>query len=751
MNNNKYTLFIEDEITSTWYDLDIDNIDFTTVFALDELQDLSSRKDNYTKDLTINGTSKNNILLGRLYDISRHADSNSKQSTGFNFQANKYINCQLFENNVQLITGKLLVKDIVVKNGNITYSCTILGNVFSFFNEIKDRNLSDLDSIDDTVTFSIGDIQDSWVKTYSQQKYVYPSIDFGYDDRTSGNTWDNSFDIKNFKPATRLKYILLSIFRGWRFDAVNEKYTQFDELGNKLKKYNVQSDFLNEDNFERLIIPSNQEYISKTQYGIVYDFSAPDISAGGLFMLKGVLNINNSTNNYYTTPFVPDFEYLNVPTLNRRTGVNVTRGVKARDAGIKTTLNFSANVSLSIDVRGKFWVGVIDLNKTQDISVENMIVKTSIEQWLTPSTSLTKNLSSNSTIEIDANGHYILAYAREDQNPNNNTNGTIFIRDTYISFGSTTSTSVYPVSIGDTYPLYKSLAKDVKVSDFVKSVLLMFNLYILQDSNNPNLFRIETYNKVFEKVQNYDFSIAVDWTAKMDNTNYKLLTNIDLPKAYNFKYAEDDDMANENFISRNSKQYGELNFNLPNGISDEKEIEVIFAPTLNVRTSLNDKEIPYICKAESFFQGKKEPYQSKIRILYWNGRKSCVTYPLYYRGVTSQSIPYYGHSSMLKIDSNDNIVTTLFFDNPIEAYDSNTGSQNTLFNLHYLNQLRELNNSNLMLLEGDFLLNENDISTLNFTTPIYLETQFGGAYWKLLELEYRNNYTTSKVKLQKIV
>src|SRR5690606_30829868 len=147
------------------------------------------------------------------------------------------------------------------------------------------------------------------------------------------------------------------------------------------------------------------------------------------------------------------------------------------------------------------------------------------------------------------------------------------------------------------------------------------------------------------------------------------------------------------FISRNSKQYGELNFNLPNGISDEKEIEVIFAPTLNVRTSLNDKEIPYICKAESFFQGKKEPYQSKIRILYWNGRKSCATYPLYYRGVTSQSIPYYGHSSMLKVDSNNNIVTTLFFVNPIEAFDSNTGSQNTLFNLHYLNQLRELNNS----------------------------------------------------------
>lgn len=751
--NNTYTLFIQDETNNQWYDLDIDNIDFTTVFALDELQDISSRKDNYTKDLTINGTKKNNITLGRLYDISRHSTASAKQSVGYNFQPNKYINCQLFENNIQIITGKLLVKDINVKDGVITYSSTILGNVFSFFNEIKERELSDLDSIDDELVYDFPTVFDSW--SNDTLPYIFPSIDYGYDERTGDfDTYDNSYDFKNFRPTIYAKHYIDSIFRGWELNTDTNKYTQFDNSNNKLKKYSYTSNFINSNYFKSLIIPHNEMDFVKKVNGVWNTLSYPSSSFNSTlgrirFFESGGFNVNNSK--FFKTELVDN---LHPDKQNSSMVQNDVSVLVPKESNIKTSISITTSLTLKANMQGTFHVGLIDitaLNYTGDpnsstfISVENMILKQTIVKSSSVDETYTINIVN--TEEVPLTAKYTFGIIKEGSVGINYSTSTI-----NINFGHPTTSTLIPVVESTSFKLLDAIPKNIKVGDFLKSIINMYNLYLIEDPNNPNSLIIEPYGTIFNKVLNKDFSNGIDWTNKLDNSNYKLLTNIDLPTSYKFKFADDDDMVNEYYKTKLST-FGERTINNPNGLQDTKEIELIFAQTINVQTSKNDKNISYLYKGE-FFSGKKEPYTSKLRILHRNGTRVAREYNIHYKGVTIQSLNSYLQTSMIEKPINSQpIKSILTFGLPTEFLTTEivTNDAYTLYQRFHHQQLVELNNSNLMLLEGEFLLNENDVSMLDFTTPIYLETQFGGAHWKLLELEYRNNTTTSKVKLQKIV
>ncbi len=66
-------------------------------------------------------------------------------------------------------------------------------------------------------------------------------------------------------------------------------------------------------------------------------------------------------------------------------------------------------------------------------------------------------------------------------------------------------------------------------------------------------------------------------------------------------------------------------------------------------------------------------------------------------------------------------------------------------------QVQELINENLLIMEVKVCLNESDISNLDFSIPIFVNSPYGNSYFKLLELTYTNSNIPSQVKLQKIV
>src|SRR5690606_9358385 len=233
--SNQYKLFVFAEKSNDYRELEIETSDMLTVISLENIQDISTRKDTITKDLTVQGTPNNNQVLGNLYDISRYSAETYSEELGHNFVANRYVKCVLLENNIQILKGKLLVKDIVINSSEIMYVCGIVGSLVSFFADLKERELTDLDSINNNVAYNLNTIENSW--TTPNLNYLFPQLDYGIDERpkyiendieVEPNHWDNSYDFKNYRPALYVKTYLDAIFNGFRYNSTTGKYTQLD-------------------------------------------------------------------------------------------------------------------------------------------------------------------------------------------------------------------------------------------------------------------------------------------------------------------------------------------------------------------------------------------------------------------------------------------------------------------------------------------------------------------------------------------
>ncbi len=193
MNRNNYTLYILSNITNDYAELDVDTTDMISIYSVENIQDISTRKDNITKDITLIGTDRNNIALGNLYDISRYSSDSFPTDLQHNFVPNQMVKCVLLENNIQVMSGSLIVRNIKIDQGHITYDCGILGSLVSFFGGIKDQLLHQVNYGDNKYSWVVSEILNSWTNNNS---VCYPSLDYGIDDRQVTKDGDGN-DIKS--------------------------------------------------------------------------------------------------------------------------------------------------------------------------------------------------------------------------------------------------------------------------------------------------------------------------------------------------------------------------------------------------------------------------------------------------------------------------------------------------------------------------------------------------------------------------
>ncbi|WP_185216315.1 hypothetical protein [Sphingobacterium mizutaii] len=780
--NTKYSLFIFSNNTNDYQELDVEEIQMINIFSLENIQDITTRKDNVTKELQLKGTPNNNIALGNIYDISTYSSDTYATDLQHNFIRNRSVRCSLLENNVEIVRGKLFITDIAVNKGNITYDCSIVGNQASFFGELADREITDLDSLNDTIPFTIAHIRDTW--NNPNYRYLIPQLDFGIDERMSTwetvdgqdeevipEWWNNSYDFKNFRPAIKLKGYLDAIFRGFRYDTINKKYTQLDINGNPIKLYDYKIELEGNDDINKIFIPNNNEHLTKQVTGLLSTVTTPNTVINGItlpnwFNQLGsptiiVTNFNASSANttYFTSYEIPSgwtfFSYNNNGTKAKFTTKVPTKVLKTKDRYLKTKISIKMNLTLPKAWKGKYQVGLCDISARQVI--DNVKFGQTINKTTTTSAqSYAINYQSD---VVDVAGSYILVIRREDQSVTDTAVDTdLKFENVEIKFGDTNVTSDISYALNDNISLKDTLPKAIKIKDFLKSILTLFNLYIISDPDNSNGFLIKPYNRFYKDVLSIDRTKALDWTDKIDFENYNLMGNMNLPKAYKYTFTEDTDMLNEYYKQQTQKNVGNITVEDSQGLVGEKEIEVIFAPTLNLEHSLNTKKLACIYKqGEGFLQGKKKPFNSKLRILYHNGEITTEQYSIHHRGNEITKLSTYQYSSMFNVNPLSNEINeTLLFELP-QLYFTDTDKPNNysigLYERYHKQQLNNIIDNNIHIAEFTAYLNETDISDISntFQKPIFIQSRYGNSYYKLLEVEYINSNTASRIKLMKIV
>lgn len=747
----KYNLYISSDNNSEIYELDIDSFDTSTIFSVENLQDITKRNDTITFDIKLLRTKANNIALGNLFDITAFSSPKYNQQLGHNYIPNQLVNCQLFEDNTQLLKGKLQIVDF----DKSTYNAAITGEVVSFMGNIKDRYLHELDSLSSTTLYNYTYITPTW--TSSTSPYLFPMLDFGIDYRTGNyDPYDNNYEFNNLRPAFYLKSYLNAIFKGFRFDQSKKIYTQKKEDGTILINNTIDTSKI-DGIINNVFIPNNFENFTRSVEGVVSKIlmSTPAQSGNNLNLqtINGVASaFNSSIDDFWIVGTKTNFKLwessggggvtqLSMPTL------------KPRDKYINCVLNMRFRLVMPVGTVGTWLVGLADVagaNKLEQGQLKHYtkVQKTDI------------NISQEFNMEFDLQvdnlqGEFAFVFFREDQSAKDTKNETgIEFDNIAIQVGKENTTTEISVNYNDTIDVFNYIPKDIKIVDFLKSVMQMFNLYLYQDKDIPNRFVLDTYNNFYKNIITLNPSNATDWSDKIEWSKAKFKTNIDLPKSYSFKFTEDGDMMNNFYQETYKSNFGDYSILNENGTEDDNTVELIFAPTINLSHSKDLKNLPIIYESDSLM-GEKKPFKSELRILYNNGLKSLSTSYEIKNGDTLIGYrPTYNYCSMLKWSASDVFEGMLLFDIPFNlmTYDFTAiNKSKSLFNLYYTNRIKELTDNNLTILEVEIYLTKEDIEELDFTKPIYIENEDGNAYFKLLEVNYNNNTLLSKCKLQKII
>jgi hypothetical protein len=199
-------------------DVQLDLFDDEDILISDNvtgLFDLGVLPADFTRQITIPGTKKNNAFFEHVYDISIENPflfaTNTKVPCYFDFGSFYLSNGYLQLNKVNILANKFID----------SYEISVFGGLSSFARDINKNFLTNLTSLQQyNHTASYENISASWSGNLFGGDIVYPLADYGSAYRFAQGGTDlfgidkveGALTVQNFKPAIRIKPVLDAIF-----------------------------------------------------------------------------------------------------------------------------------------------------------------------------------------------------------------------------------------------------------------------------------------------------------------------------------------------------------------------------------------------------------------------------------------------------------------------------------------------------------------------------------------------------------
>lgn len=753
-------------------------------FAVADIRDIAKKKGTFSKSITIPGTKNNHQLLNNYYDVNIQAGT---------FNIDKLQKCAIVQNGIIILDNALLQLVSINKDQknstyeeNVTYTLLVKDQTSDFFTAISNKMLEDLDFSNLDHLYTAENVISSYDNTVDDGfKYVMPYNSPDLD--TIGA--DATFNLIEFAPAIYVKKYFDKIFTntGYTYNWVgmDDAETRFSKL---LIPYNGDVVLTEQTESEIYTASANRTTVMTTPTVMTTTTAAfypyPVLNTIGSSMNTLVtfpFETNDPNNNYststsiYTTPNIPsvtndikyevtltyeiiiDNPYATAVYLQNQqptVAIGPTYPIIYRNMNLTSPI---ANVKL---FNGDVPVATMNLLQSSGLNTKFPSTATAYSPGTTviladQTTTFTleqfglipgKILSLKTNIELSnvMRGQTYRFWDKPTALSPANTltpkdNASIKLR---IKAGNIKITSVLDGEVSYNVPLKmnKFIPKQIKQSDFVKSILTMFNLLVEVDRDNSNQLNITSRDKY------YDDGKVEDWTKKLAKDKQQELKFV--PEITNKKsiltYKQDEDWANVKYFNTTNEVYGQLEYVFANEyVKDTKTTEIMFSPTPVANTSFGA-----VCP---IWNGQAP--QNNIRILYDGGNIACMNYNIvnYYdptTGATSSIVTpsYYPHIS--------------HWDSPVNpTFDLNFGvcdfyfrtgtynyTNNTLFNLHWRRTFNQMNNGKL--LSAHFYLNEYDIFKMRLSDKIRIDN----SWWNINKImDYdANSSGPTKVELLSI-
>ena len=504
------------------------------------LFDLGIIPADFTRQITLPGTKKNNAFFEHVYDISVYSPDT--------FATNIKVPSYLDFDGLYLAQGYLQLNKVnVIANKFIdSYEVTIFGAVSSFAREVNRSYLTDLISLNAyNHTSSYSNISSSWAGNLFNGDIVYPLAEYGQRLQfTEGNLNQFGMDdiagalsTQDFKPAIKSKIVLDAIFQ---------------EAG-----YTYSSSFIDNGGLDDIYLVCNRALrypvyndVNLETYGVV---------KVGAIVGAGMTDVVLPADTFVTLPWYNKLEDPQNFYNNGAYRVEVPTSLRG-------VLNLNINVSCSVNnmpgtfsANGTWQYRLIETGSGTAYSL-NAIQSyiqffDELQQSRSGQINTTYQLQSEFTTDQLPAGNYYFQIKQRPNFPSPTVQPTV----TMDPLGTTKSflhvTKVNQAADGRIMNIPLNMpfgTSGIKQIDFITSIQKKFNLVIYPNKNKRNEFIIETFNNWYKSGQIKNFNKFVNLNEKLEVIPANNLAVNEL----NFGDRLDQDYISQQFSKAANREFG---------------------------------------------------------------------------------------------------------------------------------------------------------------------------------------------------
>ena len=746
-----------------------------------ELQDISSKNSDYSINLQIPGSKKNNAFFENFYDVDVES---------YNYNPNVRTACDVLINDETYFKGYIRLNKINVMNSKVEYDVTLYSTVATLFGDMGNNLLKQLNYNDEEYTFNFTFNQPAVVNGWGYSNFgidgeqpqpvVFPIVHNGYlysgaSVNTSGLTLDerthyytSTVPIGSFQNQS--DYTSDPHYKPYRINSPNQGL-----LNNQLKPalsmwnliklmfktygYTIKSDFFNTPWFKTLYMYG---YFSSS--GTKFGYNLQTIQQ---LPLEGIEVIMN--------PYSQDIYGNKISGL---TSLDIIVATKGTGVPCYAADNFS--VTINVEVRYHGFLGF------QHTAYYNQVVNVSAG-----TSGTTVNLSQTDCFD----GYCAIVYRHY--------NGVVAINPNSIPVVPLSNLKYYPAAVNEPV-LFKdgdfvdfSLVVDINIKqiDILDSLAKKFNLVFLPDPENPRQIIIEPFNYYIAQgdgdIWDYTDKLSYDSGFTVEPALQFIDSNLI------FTDSEDGDYGNKVFKDLNNRIYGQKWLYGPSAYrSTTGTTQTVFGPQI-IRQwdSQNpaDGQIPngkillplginYAAQTQTstFGTGGVEQInmnytgiKTKPKLMWYLGSGNVFldtlgevynnqyTYKTYQISILTSSgttlpnsgtenIPIISHTMPMGLAdkykiNNDSACLLFNSEQPtyVDVQSYNCYTDNSAYNLFYGNRITNVYNPNTRHLTGKFYLKLSDYKNLKANDLIKIQNQY--FIWNKI-----NNYNLTNTELTEI-
>ena len=562
------------------------------------LFDLGKLPSDFTRQITLPGTKKNNAFFEHYYDISVFSPDT--------FATNTKVPCYLDFGGIYLAQGYIQLNKVTLLANKFidSYEVTIYGALSSFAREVNRSYLTDMTASLAHLnhTASLENITGSWDFQLFSGSIVYPMAEYGqkilYLPQTNLDGVEDpsgSLFVQDYKPAVRVKEV---------WDAI------FDEYG-----YTYSGSFWNQSFLNNVYMVCN----NKLRYPI---FEEVELETYGQFKIgpiSGSGDIPLSGSTIYTSSFLPWYTIQSNPNNNISNDLIYGLDYDSKLRG-EVVLNFRVSGSDNSNSVPQFDLAIKDLQGNEvtttplkqvneylyDLRAANLSVgqATKNEKYTITSVFNTDYLPSGSY-------QFWLNYRNLGSGPM-----VAFIDPDGELKSSLEVTKVGNVGEGMVMNIGANMpygTKGIKKIDFITGLQKKFNLVIYPSKIKRNEFVVEAFNKWYKEGVQWDFNQF----ANLDKPVEIIPANNLAVNELNFGDTLDNDYISQQFSKQENREFGKTYYvDTENFFSQGK---------LEVQSSFASSPIVYL--GNTGVSGSRElpVYRVSVSDAFWDTRPTSCT------------------------------------------------------------------------------------------------------------------------------